>query len=251
MYDRPHYLFSIGGTAVSALEEWQTGLRFAPNAGQTEAALLDALDQISVEDMFNDFAPIIANTDSLMSYPKTLVLTFAKLAVIKPDGHYAGSPKLFEGNVPGANPVNSTAVPQVAWVATLGTGHQFGMAQRGRMYWPVPISIPSTLDGATGQVPQAHCDGFRDAVAAAITQSEGEVSTTLVPAFAAVMSKSGGVAAPQAPGTTNPITEVSVGRVLDTQRRRRGELTELYNPAPAARGTRPGLFAVPARSEAS
>jgi hypothetical protein len=250
MYDRPHYLFSFGGTAVSGLEQWQTGLRFAPNEGRTETALLEALDQISVQDMFEDFAPIITNTDSLMSYPKTLVATFAKLAVIKPDGHYAGSPKLYEGHAPGANPVNSTSVPQVAWVATLGTGHQFGMAQRGRMYWPCPISIPSTLDGVTGQVPQAHCDDFRDMIADAISQADGEVSTTLVPAFAAVMSKSGGVSAPQAPGTTNPVIEVSVGRILDTQRRRRGELQEAYNPAPAGRGRRDTLEAPP-RSRAS
>jgi hypothetical protein len=58
------------------------------------------------------------------------------------------------------------------------------------------------------------------------------------------MSKSGGHAAPTAPGTTNFVTEISVGNVLDTQRRRRGELTELYTPVPAARGARDTDFPV-------
>jgi hypothetical protein len=251
MYDRAHYLLSFGGSLLNGLEEWQTGLRFAPNTGHTEADLLDALGQISVSDIFDDFAAVISTPDTTIQYHQSVVMRFAKLAVIKPDGKYAGEPKIAEGNVTGTWSLSAPGVPQLAWVATLGTGHKFGMAQKGRMYWPCPVTVPGTISSTTGQIPPAHCAAFRDLIATAITAAEGEVSTTLVPAFAAVLSKSGGVTAPQAPGTTNPITEVSVGNVIDTQRRRRGELQEMYVPVPAARGLRASLTAEPGRRSAT
>jgi hypothetical protein len=245
MYDRPHYLLSIGGSLLNGLEEWQTGLRFAPESAYSESALLDALAGISVSDIFDDFSAVIGTPTTTIQYHQSVVLTFAKLAVIKPDGHYADAPKIAEGHVTGTGTLSAPGVPQLAWVVTLGTGHKFGMAQKGRMYWPLPVTVTGTISATTGQIPTAHCEAFRDLVATAITAAEGEVSTTLMPAFAAVMSKSGGVTAPQAPGTTNPITEVSVGNVIDTQRRRRGELQEMYSAVPAARGLRTTEAAAP------
>jgi hypothetical protein len=114
------------------------------------------------------------------------------------------------------------------------------MAQKGRMYWPAPFGAVSTLSATTGQVPSGGADQFRTLVRAALLACEGEVATVEKAVSLAVMSAGGGAGAPGAVGTTNYVTEISVGRVLDTQRRRRGKLLEAYSPVPAAAGERDG-----------
>jgi hypothetical protein len=245
MYDRNHFLLTIGGGLVSGAEEWQTGVRFAPATPASVDQVLDALDEISVEDIFNDFAPVIGNTDANLAYYKSLTLAWAKLAPIGTNGQYIGAPKSWSGNVVGGNPSAGTSVPQLAIVVSLLTGQSFGTAQRGRMYWPCPGQLPNTLDGLTGSFSEALSNQFAVMVATALLAAEGEVNTVALPAFAAVMSKSGGVNAPTAPGTTNAITEVGVGRIIDTQRRRRNQLSEVFIAQPALRGTRDTLTPKP------
>lgn len=241
MFDRPHYQLSIGGTCVTNAEIWQTSVRFAPTEGSDVDDLKFALTNISVSDIFADFAAVITNTDSTLSYPAHTALRFAKLAIIDTSGHYAAEPKVHEGLAKGAATAQSGATPpQLAWCVTLGTGRSFGQAQRGRMYWPVPFYIVNAADGVTGQLPIGNANGFRDKVKTALVAAEGEVSTVSTGAFAAVMSQQG-------TGTTNAITEISVGNVLDTQRRRRNNLVEVYTPTPALRGEREQLAAPPAR----
>lgn len=247
-YDRPHYLLSVGGTAITGREIWQTGLRFAPQPGSDVDDLVFALTNIGVNDIFTAFGNVIGNSNANLAYPAHTVLRFAKLAILNEAGKYAAEPKIHEGTIPGKGVAQTGATPpQLAWCATLGTGRSFGTAQRGRMYFPVPYPVVPSLDGTLGTVPTAIANQFRDLVVTAITAAEGEVSTVAVGAFAAVMSKSGGVSAPLAGGSTNAVTEVSVGNVIDTQRRRRGELIEIYTPAPAARGLREQLLAPPSK----
>jgi hypothetical protein len=249
MYDRPHYLFTFGGTAISGVEIWQSGFRVAPPADATEGDIRAALGQISVDDCFQAVGKVIGYTPALMAYSDSLVLRWAKVAPIKTNGKYAGNPKIAEGTIKGAATGARTGPAQLAWVATLSSGKGFGMAQKGRMYWPVPPSVGATVDPVTGAVTQAQCDEFRDIVATAIEDVDGEISTTLVPAFAAIMSSGGGVSNPSGTGTTNAIMEVGVGRILDTQRRRRNDLQEAYNLAPAAAGRRGTLYATPRRGQ--
>jgi len=246
-YDRNHYLFSAGGTTCSGTEQWQTGLRFAPDAGTTTDELLDQLGVISLSDCFDDFASVIANIDPGITYPSSLSLKWCKLAVIKTDGHYAGAPAIHEGLAQGSVTGGSPVPPQLAWAVTLGTGKSFGMAQKGRMYWPVPVAVSQTLLPATGQVASGYSEQFRDKIRTALNAVEGEIATIDVSVSAAVMSSSGGKANPNGVGTTNYVSEVSVGRALDTQRSRRRDIQEAYTPAPALRGERATDLRGPAR----
>lgn len=228
MYDRAHYLMTVGGTVLNGAEIWQTGLRYAPMVVTAADELLQALNAISVSDILDDMGEVIGNNGNGITYGKDVAIKWCKVAVIGTNGHYAGAPKIAEGNVPGTNNLASGHPPQSALVATLGTGAHFGTAQKGRMYWPLPGSMAGALNINTGQLPSAQTDQFRDLVIQAIDHAGGEIGTVQVPTVASVMSISGGVSAPQAPGTTRFITEISVGRVVDTQRRRRSALVEAY-----------------------
>jgi len=150
-----------------------------------------------------------------------------------------------EGTHAGYGTAGSPPPPQLAWVATLGTGHSFGMAQSGRMYWPVPVVVAATTQAQTGQTAAGAANLFRDLIKPALTAVEGEISTLLVPSFIAVMSKTGGKANPNGVGTTNEVTEISVGRALDTMRSRRGNVQEVYEPINAFAGARSELYAQP------
>lgn len=237
-YDRNHYLFSFGGTSCSGLEEWQTGLRFAPDAGTEAAELLDQLGAISMEDCFNACGAVIATTTIGITHPSSIAAKWAKLAVIKQDGHYAGAPSIYEGNRPGSYSGGFPVPPQLAWAITLGTGKSFGMAQKGRMYWPVPTNAAQLLMPTTGQTDIGYTNSYRTAIINALTAVEGEITTVNVSVSAAVMSSSGGKSNPAGVGTTNYVTEVSLGRVLDTQRSRRTNLDEAPVQVPALRGLR-------------
>jgi hypothetical protein len=237
-YDRAHYLFTVGGTSCGGVEQWQTGLRYAPDAGTTPEELLQELGAISVQDCFDDWASVIANIDPGITFPVGLTLKWAKLAVIKTDGKYAGAPKIHEGLATGSVSPSSPVPPQLAWALTLGTGKSFGMAQKGRMYLPVPVAVSQTLVAATGQVAPGYSEQMRDKIHIALDAVEGEITTINVSVSAAVMSSSGGKANPTGVGTTNYVTELSVGRALDTQRSRRRDIVEAYTPAPALRGLR-------------
>lgn len=217
-FDRPHFYFTFGGTQLGVSEIWQTGLRYAPDATREASDLLDALGSISVQDCFDDVAAVISGAMPCR-YGNQTFLKWAKVAVIGEDGHYAGEPKLHEGSVAGQLASANGAPPQLALVVSYGTGTSFGKAQRGRQYWPLPIDVITAVASTTGQLPQATVDTFRTAVKTAMNAVEGEIGTVDVPVSAAVMSPSG-------TGTTKFITEIGVGRIIDTQRRRRNELTE-------------------------
>src|SRR6187399_1200113 len=121
MYDRPHYLFSFGGTALTNTEIWQTGFRQAPQPDSSESDLLNALDQISLGDCLADLGVVIKSTDINTQFHNSLVLRWCKLAVIKPDGKYAGAPKTAEGTYAGVGSAGNPPPGQLAWVVTLGT----------------------------------------------------------------------------------------------------------------------------------
>ena len=244
-FDRAHYLVTFGGTSCSGIEEWQTGLRFAPEASKTPDDLLGGLIAISASDIFEALGAVISNITVGITYPTTVVAKWAKVAVIKRDGAYAGAPKIAEGSKAGQSGQAFPVPPQLAWAVTLGTGKEFGMAQKGRMYWPVPINPSQLLIPTTGQTDPGYTTSFRDKVKAAIDAVEGEVSTVGVPVFAAVMSSGGGKSNPAGVGTTNAVTTISVGRALDTQRSRRRNIDEAPSYVPALRGLRDTLLRAP------
>ena len=219
-FDRPSYRLTFGGNLLSGAEEWQTGVRFAPPPGTPESALVAQLGTISLADIWEDLAEVW-QTGGNFRWSTATSIEWVKLAVLKTDGRYAGSPAIHEQHVSGGYPLTFGEPPQLATVVTLATGSSFGRAQKGRMYWPAPADFLYKLDKTTGQVPESQVGELVSTVSRKLKDVEGEVSTVGVPVTMAVMSG-------LAPGTTRSVTQLGVGRILDTQRRRRGDLVEDY-----------------------
>jgi hypothetical protein len=222
-YDRPHYYLTFGGTLfplASGHEQWQTGIHFAPDATRTEGQLLDALEQISVVDILADCTKLIKGQYGFnCNWSNVVTIDWAKLVVKKTDGHYAGAPKLVEQTGQTGSAGAYPYAPQLAVVASFWTGANFGRALRGRMYLPPPYALISSLSVNDPRATAATANDLRDAVKQWLNAVGGEVNTLAVPTSPAILSSLG-------TGTTNFISKIGVGRVIDTMRSRRSALDE-------------------------
>lgn len=199
-YSEEHLRLTFGGT-LGPDETWTTGLRFRiPTVpGETD------LEDVGLR--FYEFL-----TDTGVQMCQYVRLTWAKLAVVGTDGRYPEDVEavLWEPESPLGGTGGVNMPPQVTLAVTLETGTQRGRAARGRMYLP-PTSL---LPEATGMLTVTQATNVATAAASFM-----EDVTDLMGGPALVMSNIGA-------GTSRSINAVSVGRVLDTQRRRRRSILE-------------------------
>lgn len=106
---------------------------------------------------------------------------------------------------------------QLALAVTTGTAVDRGRAHAGRFFLPCGVL---TVDGTTGQIPVSDANAIATAAAAFIASLNNTAKILTVDIIkAAVMSNVG-------EGTHHDITHVRVGRIVDTQRRRRNKALE-------------------------
>lgn len=203
-YPRQHTYVTWFGDAFSQAEEWQVGLRLDQPYEPPSTDTLNALDAA--------FATLVGANVSFPAGRRYLGLKVAPQDVNGryPDGVDATE---FLRAVP-LSGAASVGYPQIALVLSLRTARSRGYASNGRMY------IPSSLspDAGTGLITASAASNAALAGAAFI----GEVNDAGA-GVASVMSTVG-------TGRIEPITGVRVGRVMDTQRRRRNGLPETYTP---------------------
>lgn len=120
----------------------------------------------------------------------------------------------------GWDAVGTAVMPfQCAAVISLLTGRP-GRSYRGRMYWPI---FSAAIAATTLQLPGATTVSYAEAAAAMLTDigTAAGVDLAMKPCVA---SKKLGI--------TDFITQVRVGTVVDTQRRRRNQAQESYSYSP-------------------
>jgi len=141
-----------------------------------------------------------------------------KGALIKTDGTYGDDPTTFAvtGTVSGSS---GSIAPQCSVVLSLRTSSSLGKGNYGRMYLP-----HTTLTwAASGNLPYGD-SGAQGTVAAAGATFVAAINTIFAgppAARVAIMGRTG-------TGTNRAVTRVAVGRIVDTQRRRRNALSEDY-----------------------
>lgn len=214
---RPHLLLAWGGS-LGANEIWSNSCRFTANTedlAELQGIALDQIDEIAAE-----VKTYVANP--LARYQSPARLEWVKFNAIRPDGKYwdqgATNAVYFTGSdiVGGGGGVGPF---QLAMCVTLRTFQQRGRAHSGR--WYVPCGDVG-IDSSTGQTTIAIANGIRDAAAAFLNAVNDNPGLDTKSVAAAIVSGVGD------PGPTQLITGVQVGRVPDTQRRRRNALLEDY-----------------------
>lgn len=206
-YSEPHMRLTTRCVLIDGQQEEAVfGLRFrmATTPGETAMEDVYALTNAWLQ------SPAMNLTD-------IWAIESMKLAFLDTDGRYTVdaleyvAPTLDAG--PGTTP---RYPPQVSIAVTTLTDARRGYASRGRFYLP-PCSKFINTDGRMDAV---------DALGMATRTAQWvDEVTDLLGAPAAVFSDVGS-------GTTRSITAIGVGRVLDTQRRRRRSLLEEREEAP-------------------
>lgn len=209
------WLFRIGGTDEVA----DTSLNYTSAPGWTGAvaglAQLDDADLVSMRESYNDN---MMDLDHI-SWASYSDLYGIKVAAIGTDGHYLTDPLVAETDIPESGTAEGV-LPQSTVVLSLRSGFTIGKGNYGRIY------LPHTTLGTVTGTPYANPTNAA-AIATAGKTFLNDVTATLNAAltatvFPAIMS--------QAAGTpTRGVTEVAVGTVTDTQRRRRNRLIEAYS----------------------
>lgn len=207
-YPAPHTYVTWFGDAYSGAEQWQVGLRIAAGFEPPTTAELEALDD-AMEALL---------TTTNVAFPNGRRYLGLKVAPQTVDGRYPDGVDAVEYLRP--TPVSGGAAvgyPQIALVLSLRTARTRGYASNGRMYIPSSFT-PNVADGRISALNA----GSAAAAGAAFIAAVNAAGIGL----ASVMSTVGA-------GRVEPITGVRVGRVMDTQRRRRNQLTEEYTePTP-------------------
>lgn len=231
-----HTYVSVIGDAYAGTERWQFGFRLTPQVVGNEAAAL-ALS-VHLEDWWRPRAPYGLGTTFNASASHRL--TELKVATIQPDGTYPDDQPsyshFFLPPINGSNQIPAGTTAQDTVAVTLTTALPRGLASKGRMFLPPSsLYLPAQADGL---LTAAAASNIRDSIKLLINQINADPLIGNV----AVFSRGKGVPQFDAarnkiiytypnPGAVNNVTGVSVGRVIDTQRRRRRQLGELPQAA--------------------
>ena len=230
-YPNAHGYVSVIGSAYGGSEHWQFGFRLDP-APVGNQAMADDLAPI-IQAWWLGSAPYTAGVDKFGSL-NTHTLDEIKVAQVGTDGRYVPEvPSASHFFIPVAAGVTNPGqgqVPQATVVATLRTALPRGLASKGRIFLP-----PSSeyMPGADGRLTTGAADHLRDSVLRLIRA----VNASALVGNVTIFSKGRGVPTYNAarnrieytypnPGAKQLVTGVAVGRVVDTQRRRRRSLAE-------------------------
>lgn len=227
-FPRPHnYLQVIGDIQYAGvLEIWSFGLRIGSVDG-TSGVATGAASGTVLSDIKTDLAKWWNSMPTL--FPTTTRLRAFKFNAIGPDGKYLSKTTSLGGDwgsagLPGGSST-SALPPQCSVAVTLTTAGTRGLAAKGRIFLPPMVTGIVTSGGA---------------MAAATAQSIQTNTATLLtdlnnwPGVDAAGDPGNVVVASAVrEGSMQLVTGVSVGTVVDTQRRRRNALVEARS-APTA-----------------
>lgn len=216
-YANTHCLMTFGG-AIANTEQWQCGLRWAlAGTGETPAGDYPdhTIDNVGMADILADLRAW--QKHEALYWVDDVSLDWVKLAVINRDGTYAREPRVHSSTTKSVGAAYNRNWPQVAMAVTLHTGATFGTARAGRIYLPAPglFRGPQELN-----LPALVATNIATRTASMLRDVRGELSVGGNAVDLFVHSKKG-------TGRTRRVTQVRLGRVLDTQRRRRNAALEL------------------------
>lgn len=218
---RPHILTTWGGQRGTSDEIWSNSLRWVTN-GTDPAALQDLA--IAWNPIFS--AALLAHVPLEASgYDSSTFVDWIKINAVGADGkQYSQTTNvMYAGEhftrTAGTRPPGPF---QLATVISFTTAIQRGRAARGRLF--VPCGYKSAgFDGGTGLMAAGDAQAMATQWAAFIEDLDNNEGPDFADLRAAVLSPLG-----TDPGNWREIRGCRVGRVYDTQRRRRNQLSEQY-----------------------
>lgn len=201
-FPRPHLRVTWFGDAWAQQEEWSTGLRLDGTTLPTPSQL-EALDT-AFAILFSGPGVAPANGVRYLG---------VKVAPQDVNGKYGAEGQAVEYIRPAPLTANfGTGLPQATMVATLTTATPRGLANEGRMYLPATVHRAAPDGRVVEGVATDLLSAMQNFLPAVDAVGIGQVTV-----FSATRA-----------GAARDVTGVRIGRVVDTQRRRRNRIAELY-----------------------
>jgi hypothetical protein len=232
-YPNEHSYVTVIGDAYGGTERWQFGFRLQPESVGSQAAA-DAIS-VHVRNWWEAISPYSTGVDKFHSLTTHRLLE-VKVASIQPDGHYPpnepSASHFFSPGVAGGSAPPAGTIPQATMAVTLTTALPRGLASKGRIFVPPSATmLPETADGKVSSARATE-------MAASVKRLINAINADPLVGNVAIFSRGRGVPSYNAvkhrveytypnEGAVQLVTGVRVGRVIDTQRRRRRQLTEL------------------------
>lgn len=211
----PHIRISLlGRLGSSSGERFSYGVNYG-RADGTGGAGDGFNNQVVFDDLAGDCVNFHARTATLLN--SAAILETVKFAFIGANGKYTRDPYIANVvDTPGAI-AGIPPAPQVALAVSLGTARR-GPTGRGRFYLPLPASPPSAGDFT---IPVGDANSVRDSAATFLNDLNNMPALDVFDYRVVIISSK---------GYSSVVTNVRVGRVLDTIRSRRTQLPESYGP---------------------
>lgn len=202
-------------------EEWSTGLFLGNTSADSETPTQE--HAVLAAAAFRSFF-INVNTNISNAYS----FTMAKVASIGTDGKTIEDEVFYAPPIAAAVGANSTVkLPSQCSIAlTLLSARPRGLAAKGRMYLPGTASLPT----ATGRLSSTDQGNL---LAQADTFISNFTNQFVYPGVLILAAKGTGPF-PNLTAQNDTVTRIRVGDVIDTQRRRRNGLSEMYQEASVA-----------------
>jgi hypothetical protein len=225
-----HYLLSFGGP-LGHDETWSCSLRMtSPVVEVMPDPIITAGASSSIDEVARKVETYMT-TQMAQYWHKSAKLGFVKYNAIGENGRYIGDTtveKLYEPAM--ASTSQSNGPFQMAIVVSLETGVQRGLAVAGRWFLPFPgFSVSDD-----GYLLPASQNWVADASALFVNSLNDWDGIDVPGAPRVCVISRGRPTGPKTwgPGIARRATNVAVGNVLDTQRRRRKALKETYTIRP-------------------
>lgn len=220
-YDRRHIVVQWGGTLPGG-EIWSNSLRMG-SSGLGDGAPVPTHGDLETWCHGSAKDAVAAYHGSTTAQIHTAAkLAYLKMNVVGLDGRYVDPNTIEHVYSPVVSGGGATVLypNQVTLVISLTTDVSRGYAHRGRYYMPLPVFPVVEADGMISAVAAGFAAGAAGAFIQALANEPG-LDLGVFDQRVLVMSKAN-------QGSTHVVTGIDVGRVLDTQRRRRADLPESY-----------------------
>lgn len=228
MYAHRSLYVTFGGTGPG-VEQWQCGVKFGAYVsvgGGFADVGVDAAAAVDLAALVQPLKTMIGAAD--VFWPGDVYASWIKAVVLDQVGEYAAEARDITIAPPAAGPSSNRQAASTAWAVTLHSGSKFGHANYGRYYLPClgltrdQGSIGSTQSSVAAILARqaTMLQAWQNVVSPAIVSAAG--TTAADQGRLAIFSKKGN-------GTTKLVTQLRMGNVADTQRRRRNALRETYS----------------------
>lgn len=215
-YAQEHALLTWGGK-IGTQEIWQCGTHWIPSSvsAQTWEAWRD---QVGLVDIFTAIATWMSVTGT-GGFAGAWTLSWVKLAVLKTDGEYLTEARMHSvaSGIGSGHSLSGTPYSNTCAI-TLHSGRTLGKGNSNRFFAP-PIN--AGVEAGTGTWSTSETTALLTRTKTMLKAVEGELGTVGRGMKLQILGQTG-------TGTERDVAQLRVGRVPDTQRRRRNALAEGY-----------------------